>query len=352
MANIREIARKTNVSIATVSRALNNHPEIKAETRQKVLKAANEEGYFATTGRNSTNALGLVFTGDIYWSAYDSAVLSGVIRGVAEEKLDVTLINLLRDKDPGETFTQFFTRKRLRGVIVRTTSEYRSLCQQIAGEGFPMIVVAERFEGTNVNFIGYDSRDDSRRAVEHLLHLGHRRIALCVQMYRDRDHQDRMDGYRDALAAAGIAYDEELVIQGIPAISISGSGASAIKRLMSLPRPPTAVYITDPPTAVDAVRRAQEMNIKIPDDLSIIGFDDEDMRHQVYPTLTAVCQSAFNEGFEAALWLSHRLNGNGPATCQKVFNTFFEVNQTTGIMPRNPIRILPDGSRLPVDEQA
>jgi hypothetical protein len=73
------------------------------------------------------------------------------------------------------------------------------------------------------------------------------------------------------------------------------------------------------------------------------------MRHQVYPTMTAVCQSAFNEGFEAAIWLSRKLNGNAPDTCQKVFNTFFEVNQTTGIVPKNPIRILPDGSRLPIE---
>jgi DNA-binding LacI/PurR family transcriptional regulator len=346
MSSVRKIAKEARVSVATVSRALNNHPEISSDTRERILKAANEVGYFGAVGKRVTTNVGLVYTSDTIFCEYDAVLLSGIIRGVGEQRFDVTIVNLERDKGEGETYTQFFMRKGLRGVILRTLARSRHICEAIADEGFPSIVVAERFASANVNYICYDSLADSRRAIEHLISLGHRRIALAVHAISDSDHAARREGYQQALEAAGIPIDPELTVS---VLADMDGGKSAINRLMSLPQPPTAIYFTDPLACVGALRRAHSIDLKIPDDLSIVGFDDGDSRFRSWPVLTAICQDAAQLGFDAALWLTRKLTGVSHDPMRKEMSTFLEVHETTGLPPPQPVRVLPNGTRVPVD---
>ena len=160
----------------------------------------------------------------------------------------------------------------------------------------------------------------------------------------DRDHDARRAGYVDALAGAGLELDPELVVS---VVADMDGGKSAINRLMSLPSPPTAVYFTDPLACVGAIAQAHSLGIHIPDDLSIVGFDDGDIRFRTWPVFTAVCQDAAQLGFEAALSLTRKLTGiiNGDAV-QREMNTFFEVHETTGLPPARPVRVLPSGQRV------
>lgn len=343
MSSVRRIAKQTQVSVATVSRALNNHPEISSETRERVLKAANEVGYFGSVGKRVTTNIGLVYTSDARFCEYDAFLMSGIIAGVGERRFDVTLLNLERDKAESETYTQFFMRKGVRGVILRTLARSRHICEAIADEQFPSVVVAERFDSPNISYIRYDSRLDSRRAVEHLISLGHRRIALAIHIVPDRDHAARSAGYSEALEASGIEHDPELVVS---VVADMDGGKSAINRLMSLPQPPTAVYLTDPLACVGAIARCHALGLRIPDDLSIVGFDDGDIRFRTWPVYTAVCQDAARLGFEAALWLTRKLAGVERAAIRKEMSTFFEVHETTGLPPDQPVRVLPNGTRV------
>jgi DNA-binding LacI/PurR family transcriptional regulator len=343
MSSIRKIARDMQVSVATVSRALNNHPAVGVETRERILRAANELGYVGAVGKRVTTNIGLVYTSDTRFYEYDAQLTSGIVGGIAEQRFDVALINLERDKTDGETFTQFFMRKGLRGVIIRTLARSRHICQAIADEGFPHVVVAERFESKNVNYICYDSKQDSRRAVDHLISLGHRRIALAIHAVPDSDHNARRLGYTEALQAAGIKEDPDLVVSVLADME---GGKAAINRLMSLPQPPTAIYFTDPLACVGAVGRVHSLGLKIPDDVSIVGFDDGDMRFRTWPILTAVCQDAAQLGFEAALWLTRSLCGITREPLRREMTTFFEVHETTGLPPAQPVRVLPNGTRV------
>lgn len=347
MSSVRQIARRMRVSVATVSRALNNHPEISAETRDRVLKTANEVGYYGSVGKRVSTNIGLVFTSDAPFTEFDGLLLTGMMRGIAEQRFDITIVNLERDKDSAETFTQFFLRKGIRGAVLRTFTHSRRICEAIAEEAFPAVVVAEHFENEKVNCVYSDSGPDSRRAVEHLIHLGHRRIAFAMNHLRDRDHTDRHDAYKAALEAAGIEYNGELVIS-VPA-DLAG-GKAALNRLMSMPHPPTAVYYADPLACIGAIARAHEIGLDIPGDISIVGFDDADIRLRVWPGLTAVCQDASQLGFEASLWLTRKLMGLEDQSLRKKTSTFFEVHGTTGLPAKKPGRILPDGSRLAVDK--
>ncbi|MCK6476905.1 MAG: LacI family transcriptional regulator [Phycisphaerales bacterium] len=348
MASVRKIAKQAGVSVATVSRALNNHASVNADTREKVLAAASIVGYSLPASRRIATAIGLAYPGEPVrpdYGAFDSALLTGILRGLNDYRYDLKIVAIQRDKSPTETYTQFFARKGIRGVILRTFSDTRSLCEAIAEEGFPSIVIADRFENPKVNFVCTDSKDDSRRALQHLLSLGHRRIALAVHRIPDTDHTDRRKAYFETLEANGVTIDPDLVLE----ISASTEGGSAVvTHLASMAEPPTAIFFTDPLASVGALRRCQELGISVPTDLSIVGFDDSDIRHHVFPSMTAVCQDATMLGCEAARWLTAMAGGHALPTFRKVFPTMFEINRTTAPPSTNPVRVLPDGTRLAV----
>ncbi len=327
MSSVRTIARMANVSITTVSRVINNDTTVAQDTRKKVMRIANRMGYSPTIGKRVTTNVGLVYaTGRIFISDFDARLLHGITQGLQRQRFNITLIDLM-EKEEEETYSHFFMRKGLRGVILRTDSQRRHLMPMIAREGFPSVVVADRFEEAQVNFIAYDSRDDSRRAVRHLIDLGHRRIALGIMADQDRDHEDRLQGYLSALQEAGLPVDADLIIRLIPDLE---GGASAVTRLRAMSQPPSAIYFTDPPAAMGAMRRAHEMGLRLPGDLSIVGFDDSDLRRRCYPLLTAVCQDAMSIGQRAADWLLGTIMGEVSEPCRQLLPTFFEVNQSTG----------------------
>src|SRR5262249_7225787 len=143
----------------------------------------------------------------------------------------------------------------------------------------------------------------------------------------DRDHIDRFEAYRSALEAHGITYDGRLVYRHPSTLA---GGATIITMLRSLQNAPTAVFFADPVLALGAVQRAHGFGVRIPADLSIIGFDDTDMRFAVHPTLTAVCQDASLLGVEAARWLTR---GTHSEPFRRTIPTFFEINASVGPGP-------------------
>lgn len=352
MSSVRAIAKIAKVSVATVSRALNNHPDVDPATRDRVVAAANRTRYSPTVGKRLRTVIGLVYPGEPVkadYGAFESTFLAGVLHGINEQRFDVKLVNLTRDKSAEETYTQFFMRKGLRGVILRTFDSSRNVCLAIAAENFPSIVAADRFDDQNVNFICCDSRDDSRRAVSHLIGLGHRRIACAVHHVPDTDHKDRRTGYMQALADHDISHDPTLIVEIVASFD---GGVAAINRILALADPPTAIFFTDPLATLGAMRRCQELGIDVPKDLSIVGFDDGDIRHHTWPPFTAVCQDARMLGEEAALWLTRTLArpaSRAPAErLRDIRATMLEINRTTAPPAKRRFRVLPDGSRLVV----
>lgn len=347
MASVREIAKRAGVSVATVSRALNNAPYVDAETRRRVLEAAQQAGYGQDPSGRVGTVIGLVYPEAVVpadYGGFESALLVGMLDGLGQTRYDLKILDLARDRDPVESFAAFFRRKGLRGVILRSFEQSREITRQIAAEGVPHVVVAERFsDDDRVNFICCDSRDDSRRAVRHLVELGHKRIAMGIHVVQDSDHLDRRAGYLDGLREAGLDADPALIVE-VPS-SFEG-GAAIVSRLMSRPEPPTAIFLTDPLLTFGALRRCLELGIRVPSDLSIVGFDDSDIRLHTFPACTAVCQDARMLGREAALWLSSWLeNPQDRGRLREIRSTRLEINQTTGKPATSRFRIMPDGSR-------
>ncbi len=333
MASVRQLARQTGVSITTVSRVLNNHPSVSEAVRRRVLDAANHEGYVATVGRRSTSNIAVLYTEEpSIGSPFDAALLTGLTEAMRESPFDLMILEAERSRRHNETFSQMLMRKGVRGAIVRTSSSTHGIAADIADEGCCAVVVGARIDHPRLHYVYSDSRRASREAVEHLIGLGHRRIAISLNVIDDTDHQDRLDGCREALAAAGLTLDERLVFH-VPARRQGGN--QIIRRLRTMVDPPTALYLTDPMTAVGAVHEAQRVGLKVPGDLSIVGFDDADMRFTVHPQLTAVCQDAIQLGREAFAILNDLTTRKRRTPIRKALRTWLEVHGSTGPPPSN-----------------
>ena len=350
-ATVRGIASTLGVSPATVSRSLNHSADVSDSVRARVIAEAKRVGYEFVRKSPRTGRVGLLFfdetTGPRY-SGYDAIIWGAVARAALSVHYDVCTINTL-DRKPGESFGAFATRKGVEGLLVRVDEESRNVATEIAAAGVPHVVIADRFEDPSVNYVYCNSLQASRDAVAHLLQLGHRRIAIAHNTVRDTDHCDRIRAYVDVLASADVAVDSDLVV---PISAEIGGGAAAFNRLMSLREPPTALFLTDPQLSLGVLRRAHEVGIRVPDELSIVGVDDERLRKTTHPIFTAVCQNAAELGHQAARWLCRQLargtRGVGePPRLQSELDAFLEINQTTAPPPAQAVRMTPSGRRLP-----
>jgi len=327
MSSVRDIASQAGVSITTVSRVLNNHPRVSEQAREKVLSAANRAGYVPKVGRKSVTNIAVLYTGDrTIDSPFDANLLHGISGVMDERNFDMMVLDARRPRQRGETFTQMFMRKGIAGVIVRSSERGRELCDQILDEQFPTVVVGDQPDRDDVSVVYGASRQASRTAIEHLIQLGHERIAICINVVDDADHADRMAGYRAALEASGMKFDERLILT-VPATR--EGGMQIIRRLRSMAEAPTAVYLTDPITCVGAFAEARRSGVNVPDELSIVGFDDADLRYMVYPPMTAVCQDVKALGREAAMALFDLMDDRSDPA-RRALPTWFEVHETTG----------------------
>ena len=344
MSSIRDVAREAGVSIATVSRVINGRQSVAPHLRQQVMEAVNRCDYAPAVGVRTQNAVALLYTGPFTPSSpYDSACIDGMIDAMRESQYDLIVVDLRRDKPRGESFRQFFARKGVCGAIVRSTASEREMIEQMAAEELPIVVLGDHFPHPELSFVYAESAPASRQAIEHLLSLGHTRIAFAACDREDGDHRDRFDAYRSTLEARGLLYPD--LVGRIPPHRLDGE--KLIRNLMGMPDRPTAVFIADPLVAIGAINEAHKMGVRIPEDLSIIGFDDTDLRSLIYPKMTAICQDSRMLGQVAFARLAARLAGRE----ERDFGVssqaaWLEINETTAPPPEIAYHILPNRTRL------
>ncbi|MEN1680082.1 MAG: LacI family DNA-binding transcriptional regulator [Planctomycetota bacterium] len=346
MPSIREVARSAGVSIATVSRVMNGADTVTPDLRRKVMQAVERCDYSPKVGRRSLDAIAVIYVGPFtVGSPYDSACLDGMVEAMRESEFDLMIVDLARDRSPDETLRQFFARKGIRGAILRSTVAERRITLEFAEEELPLVVLGDHFECDKLSFAFAESYEASRDAVEHLVSLGHTRIAFAACERDDGDHLDRLLAYREVVQRHNLL-DESLVCR-VPAERLDG--AQLLRNLLGMPGRPTALFIADPLVAVGAVNEAHRMGVRIPEDLSIVGFDDSDTRNTVFPHMSAVCQDAKLVGRTAwELVVERCLSGPRSAVPSATpQQAWLEICNTSGPAPSNPDRVLPTGARLP-----
>lgn len=278
VASIDDVARAAGVSIATVSRALRGLPDVADSTRERVLRAAAELNYVASpfaarlaSGRTATVGVVVPFVNRWFFAE----VIATVESALRAAGFDLLLYNLGDAEGRSRFFQIMPMRKRVDAVLivslVLSDEEFAALEQL----GCPVGLLG--LERTGFLSTRIDDADGAHRAVAHLLSLGHRRIALIGgdtdDPMRFTPPLHRQDGYRDALREAGIEPDPRMESLGY--FTIAG-GAEAAERLLSAPDPPSALFAESDEMAYGALRTLRRAGLRVPEDVAVIGFDDQD----------------------------------------------------------------------------
>ena len=290
-ATIREVASAAGVSIATVSRVLNDHPDVAPATRESVLRVVRDQR-FATN--RSARALsggrtGLVgVTIPIVEAAYFAHILAGAAEALYEQDMGVVLSPTLHLHDRAVTLLDRLMHGTTDGAVLMLPEETNEELKALRRAGYPFVVVDPRVPlDEGVAAVSAANASGAHAAVEHLLSLGHKRIAALTGIPEWLASIERLKGYHSAHASAGVLADPDLVVEGD--YSIEG-GEAAAAMLLDLPDPPTAVFAFNDNMAVAVVREARKRGLRVPEDLSVVGFDDSEQAGIVTPALTTVRQ--------------------------------------------------------------
>jgi LacI family transcriptional regulator len=336
-----DIARHTGLSKMTVSRVLNNHPYVSEQTREKVMTAVRELGFRPNslarrffTGK--TRLVGLVIPLEYMMSSfYFKEVFQGVREILESRDYDI----LLHDSDspktpPFDKCLELVKGKLAEGLLMATPMAYDEYPAKLVKEGVPLVVMGETGFGDQVNRVTIPNRHSSEEAVQRLVKAGHRRIAVLTFGAGHVESSLRYQGYEDALQKANIEVDPKFV--GIGRYN-RGVAYEETRRLLTMYRDITAVYAVNADMALGAADAIRSLGLSIPEDISLLSFDDCSDMEMNNPPITAVRQYPIQVGRFAALRLLDMLEKDEASRIEcRVIET--EFVSRASIAPPSPAR--------------
>lgn len=325
-ATIKDVASELGMSVATVSRALSQPHLLREDTRTRVLSVVERLGYrpnllARSLRRGETRSILLVAP---KLSLFFLEIFAGAEEAARAAGFAVLLGNSDGDPEREEAYFDQVSSGRADGIILLTglaPSAYAHGKRPLPA----LVTVLERLQGHDAPVVRIDHRLGAAEATRHLIALGHQRIAHIAGVKHAASTTHRIAGYKDALSAAGIAYSEELVQQGDFSMD---SGVGAMERLLALDDPPTAVFAANDEMAFGAMAAAHRKGLSVPQDLSMVGFDDQKTAGFYIPSLTTVNIPRHELGRRAAHELMERLAGRG-ASHEIVLETQLIVRDST-----------------------
>jgi len=306
---IREIAELAGVSIATVSRVVNGRDDVSEETREVVQRIVREHGYTANRSARGLSAGRTGFVGvtvPMVAPPYFTLILEGAAEALDELDMRIVLCPTRHQHDREVTLLERLMHGTTDGAILILPEETNDELDVLVNHGYRFVVVDplmrldERISGvSSANTAGAD------QAMRHLLELGHRRIAAITGPRGWFATEERRRGYHAALAAEGIMPEPALEVEGD--FQIEG-GVTAGEQLLDLPDRPTAIFAFNDNLAIGLIQAARARGLRVPEDVSVVGFDDTELASIVSPGLTTVRQPLAEMGRMAVSLLTRALD--------------------------------------------
>jgi DNA-binding LacI/PurR family transcriptional regulator len=330
---IRDVARKAKVSVATVSRVLNNPSRVRLNTREKVLKAMEECHYVynalaGSLSARKTTMLGVVIptiTNPIF-----ATVTKGIQDYAARSGYSILLGNTDYNEEDELQLINLFQEKRIDGVIFNGPWRSAPLILRLKNANLPFVITWQKVKDKEVSFVAFDNFRSAYRSIEYLIGLGHRQIGMIAGKFTVSERAlRRWQAYRKCLGDHDLAYDPKFVLEKGYSFS---DGKEAMAHLLRLPSPPTAVFCGNDILAIGAMVEAKENGLKIPGDLSVVGFDDMEISAFYDPPLTTVAVPAYEMGRRAAKILIENIRGESQGPQQYVLEANLIVRGSTGKM--------------------
>jgi LacI family transcriptional regulator len=329
-ATIREIAELAGVSIATVSRVVNGREDVSPETRELVQRVVRERGYTANRNARGLSAgkTGLIgATVPMLHHAYFSYILAGAAEGLYEQDMRLVLSPTMHEHHREVSLLERLMHGTTDGAVIILPEESSEELELLLNHGYRFVVIDPLLPlNERIPAVSAAHAAGADQAMKHLLSLGHTRIAAITGPRGWKATEDRRRGYYAALAAAGIMPDPELEVESNFEI---GGGAVAAEQLLALPEPPTAIFCFNDNMAVGAMQTARKLGVGIPEDLSIVGFDDLEEAEIVTPALTTIRQPLAEMGRIAVSLLMRLLDNQSLEALHVELGTRLVVRDST-----------------------
>ena len=352
---IKDIASLAGVSKATVSRVLNHKPDVDPATRERILRIVEEEGFVPSIAASDLAGGHSRLIGALVPS-FTWPMIPDIMRGVAEamgsthyELVLYSINDSMRDLDRSKVIDHILASKLTSGLLAIFPGPVAQHLTKLYKQRFPVVMIDDQDMPTEIPWIKSDNVNGAYAAVRHLIELGHRRIAHIQGPRRYLVSHDRHQGYCQALCEASISLDPELVVEGD--FTVAG-GHTWASRFFEMPpeKRPTAIFASSDQMAYGVLAAAEEYGIGIPQDLSLVGFDDLTPSPHVHPPLTTVRQPFAEIGqYGIALLLSMLDNPHSSPAGKN--NLFIENNHNSpnSILPVEQVQHLVKQIRQDMD---
>ncbi|MEW6227668.1 MAG: LacI family DNA-binding transcriptional regulator [Bacillota bacterium] len=314
---IHDIADVCGVSIATVSRVMNNSTFVREETRQRVLEAISRLGYTANETARSLRTqkrslLGVIMS-DIT-NPFFGNVLKGIDEAARERGYTLLFVNV--DGSFDLELEYLSSMKERCATIILVTADFRAEHSlEIQRSRVPVVIASGRVSDPNVPCVGVDNAAAAFDMTRHLLELGHQRIALITGPSRDvLASEERVKGFRLALQGARVVIQQEYIQEGDFSVE---SGRQGMEALLSVRPRPTAVFCLNDEMAVGALQAIKSAGLDVPGDIAVAGFDGIPMAAVVDPPLTTIAQPRFEIGYQSALLAIALAEGTSPSSLKR-----------------------------------
>jgi len=301
---IRDIARLAGVSKATVSRVLNKKPDVNPATRERILRLMEEWAFVPsiTASRlagGRSRVIGILIP-SLTWPAIPE-IMRGVSEVVEHSPYELLLYSITHEedrteKDQRDVIDRILATKLAAGLLAIFPGQSAEHLTRLYEQGFPIVMIDDQAKPTSIPWVGAGNRRGSYAATRYLLRMGHRRIAYIKGPSKFLVSHERYQGYCEALNEAGITLDSTLVMEGD---FMPQGGRCCASKLLSMEERPTAIFAANDLMAYGVLAAAQEYGLRVPEDLSLIGFDDIPLSAHTRPALTTVRQPFHSIGQRA-----------------------------------------------------
>ena len=320
--DIREVARRSGVSVATVSRALNNRPDVSHSTRERIVAIAAELGYrpnhqARALVRRRSDLVGLIWDTGYLGTRGRHPFLQDLLVGLKMAFADTGrhLLLLSTPESEVDAYARIARQNNLEGVILMGIDEGHPSISALLESEIPCVAIDLPLHGSRASYVTSDNRAGAATAVQHLYGLGHRRIATICGPLDLMPGAERLAGYRYQTARLDLPYREEYVTHGDFFLA---SGRACMRQLLALPQPPTAVFAAGDEMAIGALDVLADAGIAVPGQLSVVGYDDIEAAALIRPALTTVAQDSRQLAAAAARLLADILDdGRDPTRSRR-----------------------------------
>jgi DNA-binding LacI/PurR family transcriptional regulator len=334
--DMQEVARLANVSIATVSRTINKVPTVDPKLAKRVWKVIKEHGYTPNTQARAlvsgrTRLLGLIVSE--ITNPFFPELIQGFEDVAVENGYEVLIGSTNYDPDRMKTCIRRMIERKAEGVAVMTFGIEEPLLEQLASRQVPLVFVDVAPDRPGISLLRVDYHQGIRQGVQHLAALGHRDIAFITGPLRLHSAHSRLAAFQRATRECGINVDPSRIVEGDHTME---GGKAAAEKLLTGTTLPTAIMCSNDVTAIGVLQEAYRAGLRIPDDLSVVGFDNTHITQMTVPPLTTVEMSCIDLARAAVMALRAYLEGQSSPKREYPVETRLVVRESTSF-PRGPV---------------